>query len=418
MTPVGGQLGIRPNLAPFLWLVVNVLLVGATVGMERTVVPLLGHYVYRIGPTLALSFIATFGLAKAPLNLVAGRLSDRVGRRPLLIVGWALGIPMILLLLLVHAWWAILVANVLLGANQGLTWTMTVTSQLDLVGAGQRGLAMGINEATGYVGVALATVATGAIGAGYGITTAPFVLGAAVIAVGLATILACVPETQPFVHLERSDVADQERPSLRRIFVDTSFRHPQLSIITWGGFANKLADTVAWGALPLFFAQAGLSLKTISVLSGIYAFSWGVSQYGTGLLSDRVGRKRPVVIGTGLLGAALTLLTEVHGFGPWALLSALAGIGMALLYPNLNAAVADVAKPTERGSVLGVYRLWRDGGYAVGGLGIGALMAAVGVGGAVLSIGLVVLATAFLMYVRMKETHAAPPHKMVPRPAR
>ena len=267
--------GIRPNLNQFLLLVANTVLVGATIGTERTVVPLLGRDVYHLGTLATMSFIITFGIAKALLNLAAGGWSDRVGRRRVLISGWLLGIPMVVLMLAVHAWWAILLANVLLGANQALTWTMTVTAQMDLAGPKQRGIAMGINEATGYIGVALATAVSGYIASHLGLPTAPFVFGAIVVVAGLALSAGFVHETRGFTRLETQgrSLADHGTESIWQTFVHTSFLEPSLSSATAGGIVNKLADTVAWGALPLFFASRGLPITTISLLAGIYTLT-------------------------------------------------------------------------------------------------------------------------------------------------
>lgn len=400
--------GILPNLHQFLLLVANTVLVGATIGMERTVVPLLGRNVYHLGTLAVMSFIVTFGLSKSLLNLVAGRWSDRVGRRRVLVAGWLLGIPMIVLLLVVHQWWAVLTANILLGANQALAWTMTVTAQMDLAGPRQRGVAMGINEATGYIGVALATGASGYIASHFGLQTAPFLFGALVIAAGLALSAGLIRETRQFVRLEPLvgvEDADLGTGSAWRIFVYTSFVEPSLSSATAGGLVNKLADTVAWGALPLFFADRGLPITTISLLAGLYTLTWGVGQFGTGLLSDAIGRKPPIVAGMFLLGIGLVLMPQVSTVSAWAVAAMAMGAGMALLYPNLNAAVGDVAPPSRRGVVLGVYRLWRDGGYALGGLLIGWLLGVWGAHWTISFIGGLVLITAVVIAMRMRETH-------------
>ncbi|MDA8193654.1 MAG: MFS transporter [Thermaerobacter sp.] len=399
--------GIRENLPQFLWLVLNTMLVGLTVGIERTVVPLVGQDVYHVGALLTLSFIASFGLAKAPLNLVAGRLSDRVGRQPVLAAGWALGIPMVALVLLVHAWWAIIVANIFLGANQAFAWTMTVTAQLDLAGPQQRGIAMGINEATGYLGVALATWLSGDLARHWGLVTAPFVVGAGVVAAGLASSLWVIHDTRPWVALEpRTHATQHQHPyTAWQSFVYTSFQEPTLSAAAWAGLTNKLADTVAWGVVPLFLAARHLPVWAIAEISGSYAAAWGLSQFATGLLSDRVGRKRPIVAGFVLLGTGLVALSAVRGVFAWEMTAIISGLGMALLYPNLNSTVSDIAPPDQRGSVLGVYRLWRDGGYLVGGLAVGALLAAVGAADTILLVGVLVGLMAAVLTFRMRETH-------------
>jgi MFS family permease len=406
---VSREHGIRVNLPQFSWLVVNTVFVGLTVGIERTVVPLLGKDVYHVGAWLTLTFIASFGLAKAPLNLVAGRWSDRIGRRPVLVGGWLFGVPMVALVLLVHAWWAIIVANVFLGANQAFAWTMTVTAQLDLAGPRQRGVAMGINEATGYLGVALGTWLAGGLAEYAGLTTAPFVLGAVVVAAGLTTSFLFIHDTMAWVTRETRAApvqpAEQTHGSAWKSFVHTSFREPTLSAASWAGLTNKLADTVAWGVIPLFLAARQLPIHAIAEIGAGYAGAWGFGQFGTGLLSDRIGRKIPVVLGFALLGAGLIAFAEVRGVGLWLATAVVAGMGMALLYPNLNATVSDIAPPDRRGSILGVYRLWRDGGYFIGGLGIGALLAVTGTAHAVIIVGVLALVMAMILILRMRETH-------------
>lgn len=403
--------GIRPNLGQFLWLVTNTIFVGLAVGVERTVVPLLGHNIYHMGALLTLSFIASFGLAKAPLNLVAGRWSDRVGRRPVLIAGWLFGIPVVGFLLLVHAWWAVIVANLFLGANQAFAWTMTINAQLDIAGPRQRGMAMGINEATGYIGVAIATWLAVYVTRWGGLLRAPFVLEAGVVVGGLVTSLWFIRDTRDFVLTEaRTGVTRSQDRAVRehtawQSFVFASFGEPSLSVSSWAGLTNKLADTVAWGAMPLFLAARGMSLLDIGWVSGSYTVAWGISQFGTGALSDIIGRKRPIVTGFGLLGVGLIGLTLVHGMWGWVPLAVLSGLGMALLYPNLNSTVSDVAPADRRGSILGVYRLWRDGGYFVGGLLVGGLIAIFGARWAIDIIGIVVLLMTILLAWRLQETH-------------
>lgn len=404
--PASGAPGLSKNRAQFLWLSVNVLLVGGMLGTERAVVPLLGRDVYHVAAVLALSFIASFGLAKALVNMGAGRWSDSLGRRPLLIAGWLAAIPVVLLLLFVHAWWAVIVANVLLGANQGLAWTMTVTAQLDLVRPSERGLSMGVNEAMGYIGVALATVAAGLLAAHGHLTTRPFYLAGAIVLVGSIQSVAIIRESRG--HVPPAPAAEAVRP-FGQIFADTTWRHPALSSLTVGGFTNKLADTVAWGLLPLYFARAHESVGAIALLSGLYAGVWGLGQFGTGLWSDRTGRKPLIVGGLLLLGLGLAAMVLSAGTTAWAAAAATMGLGMALAYPVLNAAVADVALPHERGAVLGVYRLWRDGGYAVGGVGLGLLLAAAGLRASLWVVSLLVLAaTAFIAW-RLPETHRVAP---------
>lgn len=395
--------GIRPNRWQFLWLAFNVALVGATLGVERTVVPLLGRNVYHVGSAVSLTFITSFGLTKALINLGAGRWSDRIGRRPVLRLGWLAAVPMVALLLGVHHWWAIIVANIFLGASQGLAWTMTVTAQLDLVQSSERGLAMGINEGMGYLGVAGATVAAGFLGARGHLLTRPFLLAAALVIVGGLMSLTVIQETHGWV---RPVQAAPTPPStaMGDLFAETTWRNPALSSMTVGGFVNKLADTTAWGVLPLYFASQHVHLLTISLLSGIYGAVWGAGQFGTGLWSDRIGRKPLIVGGLSVLGLGLAGMAWLHGPWAWGALAAIMGAGMAMVYPVLNAAVADVAPAQHRGAILGVYRLWRDGGYAVGGALLGLLMATLGLRGSIGAIGGLVLVVSALIARRMPET--------------
>ncbi|WDL98769.1 MFS transporter [Alicyclobacillus sp. ALC3] len=409
------DLGIRPNLRQFLWLVLMTVFVGMTVGLERTVVPLLGKNVYHITSlTLIFTFIMAFGVTKAALNLVAGQLSDTMGRRPILIAGWLLGVPMSALLLFVHSWTAIVIANIFLGANQAFAWTMTVTQQLDLAGPRQRGLAMGINEATGYIGVAISTVLTGIIAAHYGLAHAPFLYGAVVVLIGLTVSVLVIRETRGHVLNETRRHAGQRgepgigtRGGLRvgQIFWMTTIANPTLSACSQAGLVNKLADALVWAVLPLYLAELHVPIAQIGFIGGTYTMVWGFAQFGTGMWSDRVGRKLPVVAGMGLLGIGILLFGISHTLPWWMASAAVMGFGMALLYPNLNAAVADIAPPQARGGVLGVYRLWRDGGYAIGGLLLGVSIHSIGMLSSLYLIGIVVLISMTVLLFRMTETH-------------
>lgn len=409
------ELGIRPNLHQFLWLVLSTILVGMTVGLERTVVPLLGKDVYHItSTTLIFAFIIAFGVTKAILNLVAGHFSDAIGRRPVLIIGWLLGIPMIALLLFVHSWPAVILANVFLGANQAFSWTMTITKQLDLVGPKERGLAMGINEATGYIGVSISTILTGIIAARYGLLQAPFVYGAGVLLVGLGTSVLVIKETRGHMLEEVRHRAQESAPpastarpkaSVAQIVWTTTIANPTLSAISQAGLVNKLADTLVWAMLPLYLAHLRLPIIEIGYIGGTYTMVWGFAQFGTGVLSDVVGRKPPILTGMTLLGLGILAFGFGHAFTWWMVSAAVMGLGMALLYPNLNAAVADVAPPEIRGGVLGVYRLWRDGGYAVGGLLLGITSHTIGMLHSLYMIGVIALISALVILLRMQETH-------------
>ena len=414
------QVGIRQNLRQFLWLVFSTILVGMTVGLERTVVPLLGKDIYHVtSMTLIFAFVIAFGVTKAILNLAAGHFSDAVGRRPVLIVGWLFGIPMIALLLFVHTWSAVILANVFLGANQAFAWTMTITKQLDLVDSRERGLAMGVNEATGYIGVSVSTILTGIIAARYGLLQAPFVYGAGVLMVGLSVSVLVIRETRGHVLQEtKTNAAAQtlsrdmlreksarERVSVGKIFWTTTVGNPTLSAISQAGLVNKLADTLVWAMLPLYLANLHASIVAIGLIGGVYTMVWGFAQFGAGILSDKIGRKPPIVAGMGLLGVGILAFGFGHAFAWWVVTAGIMGLGMALLYPNLNAAVADVAPPQIRGGVLGVYRLWRDGGYAIGGLLLGVTSRSLGMLHSVDLIGVIALISMVVLLFRMQETH-------------
>nr|WP_272879798.1 MFS transporter [Sulfoacidibacillus ferrooxidans] len=406
------ELGIKPNLQQFLWLVFSTILVGMTVGLERTVVPLLGKDVYHITSiSVIFAFIIAFGATKAVLNLVAGQFSDALGRRPVLIMGWLLGIPMIVLLLFIHTWTAVIIANIFLGANQAFAWTMTVTKQLDLVGTKQRGLAMGINEATGYIGVAISTIATGIIAERYGLIQAPFVYGAVVLLFGLGTSVFVIRETRGHVLKEAKAIQGsastmkKKKVGVGEIIWTTTFANPTLSACSQAGLVNKLADTLVWAMLPLYLAHLHVSIIDIGYIGGAYTIIWGFAQFGTGILSDVIGRKPPIVMGMALLGVGIVAFGLGHSVSWWMITAAVMGLGMALLYPNLNAAVADVAPPEIRGGVLGVYRLWRDGGYAIGGLLLGFTIHSMGMLNSLYMIGIIVLVSMVVVLIRMKETH-------------
>lgn len=404
------QLGLRANLGQFMLLVAVNALVGGMVGQERTVVPLLAGEVFGLRTvSVALTFIVAFGLVKAVANFAAGALSDRYGRKPVLVAGWIIGVPVPLLLIWAPAWEWLIVANVLLGINQGLTWSTTVTMKIDLVGPTRRGLAMGLNEASGYGAVALTAFATGLMADAWGLRPAPFLLGLAFAGLGLGLSSLLVHETRG--HAWREAPKDGSSPagsgalSIGRIFTLTSFREPALSAICQAGLANNLNDALAWGVLPVYYAAAGLSVAEIGILAALYPAVWGLGQLGTGALSDRVGRKRLVATGMLVQALAIALIALTHGFAAWAAAALLLGAGTAMVYPTLLAAVGDVAHPAWRASALGVYRLWRDAGFAVGAILAGLLADRFGVGTAIWTIAILTLLSGVIVGVRMYETH-------------
>jgi MFS family permease len=409
------RLGLRQNLAQFVLLVAVNALVGGMLGQERTVVPLLGERVFGLRDyTAGLSFILVFGLAKAATNYVAGAWSDRIGRKPVLVAGWLVAVPVPLLLIWAPSWGWVVAANVLLGISQGLTWSTTVVMKIDLVGPSRRGLAMGLNESAGYLAVAVTALATGYLAESYGLRPAPFLLGLAFAALGLGLSALAVKETREHARLEatthvaRADgLHDHLHAGLsdREVFTQTSFREPALSSASQAGLVNNLNDGLAWGLFPLLFATAGLSVAQIGVLAAVYPAVWGVGQLVTGALSDRAGRKRMIAAGMGLQAAALAAIATADSFAPWAVAAALLGAGTAMVYPTLLAAIGDVAHPAWRARAVGVYRLWRDGGFAVGAVLAGLVADALGVRAAVWVVAALTAGSGLVVALRMYETH-------------
>ncbi|MGQ0577021.1 MAG: MFS transporter [Pseudonocardia sp.] len=415
--PVTGglRLGLRANLAQFGLLVAVNALVGGMLGQERTVLPLLAEREFGLtAHTTALTYIVAFGATKAATNYVAGTLSDRYGRKPVLIAGWLVALPVPLMIIVAPSWAWIVAANVLLGVNQGLTWSTTIIMKIDLVGPQRRGLAMGLNEAAGYLAVAATALATGYLAARHGLRPEPFYLGVAFAALGLGLSTLAVRETREHARLEAA--AHAARPdgrhdhlhaglSDRQVFTQTSFREPALSCASQAGLVNNLNDGLAWGLFPILFAAAGLSLTQIGVLAALYPAVWGLGQLATGAWSDRVGRKPLIVAGMGVQAVALGLVAAGGSFADWAVAAVLLGAGTAMVYPTLLAAVGDVAHPAWRARSVGVYRLWRDGGFAVGALAAGLLADAFGIVTAVWVIAALTAASGLLAALRMYETH-------------
>lgn len=387
-SPSNIRLGLQPNLAQFSLLATITFGVGLVVGAERVVVPVLAGHDFGIASFLAtLSFIVSFGFVKAALNLIAGRLADRFGRKRLLVVGWLIALPVPFLIIFASSWSWIVVANLLLGMNQGLAWTMTVTSKIDLVGPSRRGLALGINECSGYVGVSVGGFIGGLLGGLYGLRVAPFVFVLVVILVMLIASLLLVRETLPYTRLESQlqasskskqntnddsgNVIKHARPSLGAIFALTTWRDRALSAASQAGLIEKFTDTLVWGLFPLYFARQGLAPATIGAVVAAYTGTWAVLQIYTGHLTDHIGRKWPIVGGMWLAAGGIVIVAATAALLWWVVGAVLMGVGMALLYPTLLAAVSDVAAPSWRATSLGVYRLWRDSGYAFGALALG-----------------------------------------------
>jgi MFS family permease len=405
-------LGLRANWSQFWLLVLINAFVGAMVGMERTVLPLLAESEFGLASrTAALSFIASFGLVKAAANVFAGRLSDAYGRKRVLVAGWMAALPVPFLVIWAPSWSWIVAANLLLGLSQGLAWSTTVTMKMDLVGPRQRGLGMGLNEFAGYLAVAFAALGTGYIAQAFGMRPEPFYLGIVCAAAGLALTLIFVRDTREHATLEAAALrgpasADASRVELStaRIFAEASWRHPALSSASQAGMVNNLNDGLAWGLFPLFFAAAGLSVAQIGVLSFTYPAVWGVLQLWTGALSDRIGRKWLIASGMLLQGVALAAIALLRDFWPWVVSATLLGAGTAMVYPTLLASVADVAHPAWRATAVGFYRLWRDSGYVAGALLAGVIADRFGMAWSIGAVALLTIGAGLLVIVRMPET--------------
>jgi MFS family permease len=379
------RLGLRENLPQFSLLVLLNAFVGAMVGLERTVLPLLGEQEFGLSSRTAIaSFIVSFGVTKAVLNLVAARFSDRVGRKPVLVAGWLFALPVPFLIIHAPAWWWIDVANVLLGANQALAWSMTVIMKVDLVGPRRRGLALGLNEFAGYLAVGATAWVTGYIAATHGLRPAPFYLGIGIAVVGLVLSVLLVRETLAHVDIEAAGTrAAPGQQALARIFYTTTLGNLSLFAACQAGLVNNLNDGMSWGLYPLFFAAHGLGVAEIGVIKAVYPGVWGLLQVVTGPLSDRVGRRGLIAAGMVVQAAGIWLTLLVPTYAAWLTAAVLQGLGTAMVYPTLLAAITDHAHPTVRASSLGVYRFWRDLGYAVGALLSGMVADLIGLGAAI-----------------------------------
>jgi MFS family permease len=402
------RLGLRENLAQFTLLVVVNAFVGAMVGLERSILPAIAEQEFQLAArTAVLSFIVVFGVAKALTNYGAGRLSDRLGRKHVLVAGWLVAVPVPFLLMWAPTWTWVLLANLLLGISQGLTWSTTVIMKIDLAGPAQRGLAMGLNEFAGYVAVAASALATGWIAARYGLRPEPFYLGVVFVAVGIALSAFLVRETRHHVSHESALLVRLPPHGIltpREVFWRTTLFDANLSSVSQAGLVNNLNDGMAWGLFPLVFAAAGMDLAQVGLLAAIYPATWGVAQLATGALSDRTGRKPLIVWGMWIQAAGIGVVTVAHAFAGFVTGAVLLGIGTAMVYPTLLAAIGDVAHPSWRASAVGVYRLWRDLGYAIGALLAGVTADAFGLHVAMWVIAALTFASGVVSATRMAET--------------
>lgn len=398
------RLGLGPNLAQFSLLVVVNAFVGAMIGLERAILPAIAEHEFHLAARAAvLSFIVVFGVTKALTNYFAGRVSDAIGRKRVLVVGWLIALPVPFLLMWAPTWGWVLAANVLLGVSQGLTWSTTVIMKIDLAGPARRGFAMGLNEFAGYGAVALSALATGYIAQAYGLRPEPFYLGVVFAVVGLGLSAVLVRETHAHARHEARNHAEATLTQ-RDIFLRTSFTDRELSSISQAGLVNNLNDGMAWGLFPLLYASAHLSLDRIGWLAAIYPAVWGVGQLFTGALSDRLGRKWLIASGMWVQALGIVLIVMSAQLAGFAAGAALLGLGTAMVYPTLLAAIADVAHPTWRASAVGVYRLWRDLGYAIGALLAGFTADALGIDAAIWLIAAITFASGLVVAVRMRET--------------
>ncbi|MBN9315685.1 MAG: MFS transporter [Devosia sp.] len=416
------QLGIRENLTPFLQQLLQVFFVGLTIGLQRTVIPALAESEFGVarGSMLAVfAFVVSFGVVKGSMNFLSGRLAERVGRRKVLIWGWLFALPIPFIILFAPNWWWIVGANVLLGINQGFAWSMTVTAKMDIVRADQRGRATGINEFAGYGGVAVAGVLTGYLASAFEPRLSLFVFGLVVAVVALLAAILAFTETLPYARAEAARhkagthagpkprfVEAPEHPSTAEVFALVSWKNRTFMALAQAGSVEKFVDALMWALVPVFLVARGASLIEIGWVTGTYGFVWGGSQLWTGPLSDRVGRKWPTIVGFLVCSAGVFTFPALSTPLEWSMAAAAIGVGMALLYPTLMAAMGDISPPNWRGSALGVYRFWRDLGYAIGALAMGILADASGLLEAGFWFtGLAMAGSAIVLMLAMEETH-------------
>ena len=399
------RLGLRENWRQFALLILINALVGGMVGIERTVVPLIGSEEFGIASTtIVVSFIVSFGVIKALANLVSGQLADTWGRKRVLVLGWLVGLPVPFMIIWAPSWGWIVAANALLGINQGLAWSMTVLMKVDLVGPKSRGLAVGLNEFAGYLAVGVTAFLTGYLASQYGLRPVPIYLGIGYAVLGGLLSIMLVRDTRGHVRLEAAAASKPSTAmSFREIFVLTSFGDRNLFAASQAGLVNNLNDGMSWGIFPLFFASFGLGVERIGMLKAVYPATWGILQVATGPLSDRWGRKGLIVAGMWIQSAGLFLTAATRQFEWWLVGSLLLGLGTAMVYPSLIAAVSDASHPTWRARSLSVYRFWRDLGYAIGALSAGIIADIFGMAWAIMAIAALTFFSGAIVAVLMRE---------------
>jgi MFS family permease len=404
------RLGLKENWRQFALLILINAFVGGMVGIERTVVPLIGSEEFGIASTtIVVSFIVSFGVIKALANLVSGQLADVWGRKRVLVLGWLVGLPVPFMIMWAPSWGWVVAANALLGINQGLAWSMTVLMKVDLVGPKSRGLAVGLNEFAGYLAVGVTAFLTGYLASRYGLRPVPIYLGVGYAVLGAILSIMPVRDTREHVRLEAAATAQQSIPvSFREIFLLTSFRDRNLFAASQAGLVNNLNDGMSWGIFPLFFASFGLGVERIGVLKAIYPATWGILQIATGLLSDRWGRKGLIVAGMWIQSGGLFLTAATRQFEWWVVGSLLLGLGTAMVYPSLIAAVSDASHPTWRARSLSVYRFWRDLGYAIGALSAGIIADIFGMAWAIGAIAALTFLSGAVVAVLMRDGASRP----------
>jgi MFS family permease len=400
------RLGLRENWLQFSLLVLVNAFVGGMVGLERSILPAIAEEEFGIAARAAiLSFIVAFGVTKAAANYLAGRLADRFGRKHVLVAGWLVAAPVPLLLMYAPSWNWVIAANVLLGISQGLTWSVTVIMKIDLAGPRQRGLAMGLNEFAGYVAVAVSAYATAWIAGNYGLRPEPFYLGIGFVLLGLTLSVFAVRETRGHVaHEAAMSAGPGPALSQREVFWRTTLTDRNLSSVSQAGLVNNLNDGMAWGLFPLWFAALQMNLEQIGILAAVYPATWAIAQLATGAWSDRIGRKWLIASGMWVQGAGIIVVLAAGGMSAALAGAVLLGLGTAMVYPTLLAAIGDVAHPSWRASSMGVYRLWRDLGYAFGAVLCGFLADAFGLQPAIAAVAIVTIASGVVVAFRMRET--------------